>query len=377
MPGLFIQRHAEAAGLYADVSAVYTHMVSAAKQDQTYETEVEEKNGVHTAKVYYQEPKVKIPVWKQLMKTWRFLKANELGIQAVSGSVPNFDLVHVHVLTRLGVIALYFKWKYGTPYVITEHWTRYLNLTQRFKGFFRKFLTRMVVKRAAVVTAVSQDLIKAMQSHGLKNGDYRVIANVVDPVFFETPYAEKNQEVKELLHVSCFTDEQKNISGLLRVVRALSEKRNDFHFTLVGDGEDFESLKSEAARLKIPPHKVEFTGLLEGKPLAEAMAKATALVLFSNYENMPVVINESFVLGVPVFSTNVGGIAEMVDEEHGVLVPKGDEQSLYKALNDFLDNRFSFDPVTIRVEAQMKFSQEAVGKDLLKIYRKALEKKKN
>jgi hypothetical protein len=46
-------------------------------------------------------------------------------------------------------------------------------------------------------------------------------------------------------------------------------------------------------------------------------------------------------------------------------------------LNGFLDNRFSFDPVTIRVEAQMKFSQEAVGKDLLKIYRKALEKKKN
>lgn len=374
MPGLFIQRHAEAVAFYSDVSVIYTHIVSHEYLDQTYEIDFEEKNGVRTAKVYYKAPQVKIPIWTQIIKIQRFLRANERGIKAVSGTVRDFDVVHVHVLTRLGIIALYLKWKYGTPFVITEHWTRYLDLTQRFKGLFRKWMTRMVVKRAALVTAVSMDLIKAMQGHGLKNKDYRLVDNVVDPVFFDMPFSGRNTVVSEFVHVSCFTDEQKNISGLLRVVKSLSEKRSDFHFTFVGNGEDFEILRKEAVRLKIPVEQITFTGLLEGKPLTETMARADALVLFSNYENMPVVINESFVLGIPVFSTNVGGIAEMINDQNGFLVPKGDEKGLVNALNDFLDKKLTFESDKIREIARERFSQETIGKDLLKIYQLALEK---
>lgn len=374
MPGLFIQRHAEAAALYADVCAVYTHMVSDQKLSQTYEVDVEEKNGVRTARVYYQASQVKIPVLKQIAKIQRFLKANDLGIQAVSGTPRDFDVVHVHVLTRLGMLALYLKWKYGIPFVITEHWTRYLNLTQRFQGFLRKKATRMVVKRAAAVTAVSMDLIKAMRSHRLKSKNYRLIYNVADPVFFEVSFFGKKNAVKEFVHVSCFTDEQKNIAGLLRVVKSLSEKRNDFHFTFVGDGEDFGSLKGEVVKLEIPKQSITFTGLLEGEPLAETMAKADALVLFSNYENMPVVINESLVLGVPVFSTDVGGIAEMINSQNGILVDPRDEKGLFKALNNFLDNKFSFDSGAIREGSRKKFSPETIGKYLLDIYQEALGK---
>ena len=373
MPGLFIQRHAEATALYADVSVVYTHLVQSQRLNQTYEIDFEEKNGVRAAKVYYQAPWLKIPLWSQAVKIWRFFRANKLGIKAVSGSNLNFEMVHVHVLTRLGIIALYFKWRYGIPFVITEHWTRYLNLTQRFGGFFRKITTRMVVKQAAVVTTVSDDLKNAMQLHGLKNKDYRVIYNVVDPIFFDILLPVKDEPIKEFVHVSCFTDEQKNISGLLRVVHALSKQRSDFHFTFVGDGDDFMTLKDEANILKIKEPLINFTGLLEGKPLAETMAKADALVLFSNYENMPVVINESFVLGIPVFSTDVGGIAEMINVDNGCLVKKGDEKSLVNTMNDFLDGKLNFDSDKIRKTARSKFSQEAIGKDLMNIYRMAME----
>lgn len=374
MPGLFIRRHAEAVALYTDVSVVYTHVVSQDKAGQNYEIEIEEKNGVRAAKVYYREPGVKFPLWYQAAKALRFFKANRLGIKAVSDSAKSFDLIHVHVLTRLGMMALYFKWRYGIPYVITEHWTRYLDLTRGFKGFFRKWMTRMVVKQAATVTTVSKDLMTAMQSHGLRNKAYRLIYNVVDPVFFETSLRKKNDVNKEFIHVSCFTDEQKNIAGLLRVVKYLSEKRSDFHFTFVGDGDDFGKMKKEAAKLKIPEQRITFTGLLEGKSLAETMARADALVLFSNYENMPVVINESLVLGLPVISTDVGGISEIVNDRNGFLFPKGDEKGLAKALNGFLDHELTFDSDKIRKEAREKFSQKAIGNELLKIYRMAIDK---
>ena len=283
MPGLFIRRHAEAAAQHTDVSVIYTHAVTGDKLCQTYEVDFEKKNGVKTAIVYYQASQVKIPGLKQIDKIYRFLKANELGFRTVSGTPRDFDVVHVHVLTRLGILALYLKWKYRIPFVITEHWTRYLASHQQFRGVLRKKATRMVVKRAAAVTAVSNDLIEAMQNHKLKNKNYHLLYNVVDKVFFDVPFSRKENGKRELIHVSCFNDEQKNISGLLRVVKLLSEKRSDFHFTFVGDGEDFSSLKRKATDLNIPVQVITFTGLLEGKSLAETMAKADALVLFSNY----------------------------------------------------------------------------------------------
>lgn len=379
MPGLFVQRHAEAVARFAKVALVYAHGVEAKDAVPVYEVNYEVKAGVRTARVYYRLPRLQLPLISPAVGLWRFYRANIKGIRKVKLSGEKFDVVHVHVLTRLGLLALFYKWLYKAPYVITEHWTRYLDLRKEFKGFFRKQFTRLVVRQAAVVTTVSNDLTQAMKSHKLLHSDYRVIHNVVDATFFEV--AEKKmaskQETgqKELVHVSCFTDVHKNISGLLRVIKKLSDNRDDFHFTLVGEGEDLEKMKIYARTLKIPEKALTFTGLLEGKALAETMANAEALVIFSNYENMPVVINESFVLGVPVFSTNVGGIAEMVNDTNGRLVPKGDEAALFHVLNDFLDGKINFQKDRIKAYAWNNFSPGAVGKVLLTIYEEALNKR--
>jgi glycosyltransferase involved in cell wall biosynthesis len=377
MPGLFIQRHAEAIAPYACAAVVYAHGVKPEGQKiPLYEVVVEEKNGVRTVRVYYRLPKCSFAPVAGVAGLYRFYRALQKGIRSARLENEKFDIVHVHVLTRLGFVALFYKWFRGTPYVITEHWTRYLPLRNEFHGFLRKRLTRMVVKNAGTVTTVSEDLKQAMQRHGLRHPDYRVIYNVVAPPFFEVSATDSgaSQERKELVHVSCFTDVHKNISGLLRVVKKLSENRNNFHFTLVGEGEDLEKMKQYAGELHLLPEVVTFTGLLEGRDLAETMAQADALVIFSNYENMPVVINESFVLGVPVFSTDVGGIAEMVNKTNGRLVPKGDEEALTRVLNDFLDGKLPFDRKAVRQQARARFSPEAVGKDLVGIYEDVLEK---
>ena len=376
MPGLFIQRHAEATARFARTAVVYAHgVVASDKKVPLYEVCEEEKNGVRTVRVYYRLPRCKIAPVASFTGLFRFFRAVGEGIKRARPNGERFDVLHVHVLTRLGVVALFCKWRRGTPFVITEHWTRYLSLRNEFRGFLRKTVTRRVVKNATVVTTVSEDLSAAMQRHGLRHPDYRVIYNVVDKVFFEVPVPDfsRKGKPKELVHVSCFTDRHKNISGLLRVVKKLSETRDDFHFTLVGEGEDLNNLKAYATKLEIPEKMLTFTGLLEGRPLAETMAGADALVIFSNYENMPVVINESFVLGVPVFSTDVGGIAEMVTPARGRLVPKGDENALTAVLTAFLEGKTNFDRAEIKRFGWERFSPEAVGNDLLKIYRDAVK----
>jgi len=373
MPGLFIQRHAEAANRECHVGVVYTHVVEHEDASKIYNLDVDVINGVPTAKVYYKNPKRNIPLITQLVKAFRFYKANYLGIKEIKGQLGEFDLVHVHILTRLGLIALYYKWMRKKPFVVTEHWSRYLDLTAAFHGRIRKAITKIVVQNAAVVTTVTKNLADAMKNHGLKNKNYRVLANVVAEPFFDHNVIVKKADKRIITHVSCFEDKSKNVSGLLRVIQSLAKERNDFVFRMVGDGMDFAELKQYATDLGLNESQIVFTGLLESEELVKEMAVADLLVIFSNYENFPVVINESLTLGIPVFATSVGGIPEYVNNGNGRLLNAGDEADLKKLLHQYLNNQIVFDNQKIRGQSFNLFSPETIGKDLLSIYSQAIQ----
>jgi hypothetical protein len=144
----------------------------------------------------------------------------------------------------------------------------------------------------------------------------------------------------------------------------VSLERKDFIFKLVGEGMDLEAMKKYAIELGIDKNMVVFTGLLEGKALVTEMASADLMVVFSNYENFPVVINESFVLGVPVIATRVGGIPEFVTDDKGRLIKPGDEKALEKLLIAYLNKKLSFNNNLIRSQSRDEYSPEKIGKDI-------------
>jgi len=376
MPGLFIQRHIEAANKYCKVGVVYTHIVDKNEdQEELYDIDFQAVNGVPTAKVYYLSSGCKIKPIKKLINILRFFKANNIGIKEVEKTIGKPELIHVHILTRLGIIAWYYYFIKKIPFVVTEHWSRYLDLTGDFKGTLRKYVTRKVAKRASCVTAVTENLAVAMKSHGIDNKNYVILPNVVDDSFLDNYPGEKEiSDKKTFLHVSCFEDKSKNISGLLRAISKLSILRNDFVFRMVGDGMDYNSLTSYSKELGLPESVIQYTGLLEGKQLVKEMQNADVLVIFSNYENMPVVINESLSLGIPVIATKVGGIPEVVVEQNGILIDPRDEDQLLKSFNDILDEKLIFNMDNIKKQAINRYSSQAVGKVLMNIYQESLNK---
>lgn len=373
MPGLFIRRHAEAVNRFCQVGVVYTY-ISKQEKIRGFDVDFGVINGIPTAKVYYNNPRYNIPVISGIVKGYRFFQAWHKGIKRVSKEFGDFDLFHIHILTRPGIMALWYKWVHGKPYVVSEHWSRYLSETDNFKGWFRKRITRLVVKNAETVITVTQNLADAMQSHKLRNKNYRVLANVVTDDFLNYPVKKNLEEKKEstFIHVSCFEDKSKNISGLLNMIRSMANKRNDFIFKLVGEGKDINFLKQYARDIGLTEETVVFTGLLEGKNLVKEMASAGLLVVFSNYENFPVVINESFALGIPVIATRVGGIPEFVNNSNGRLIDAGDEVALEKHLTDYLEGKLSFDNQKIRAESNDIFSPEKIGRELCDIYSECL-----
>lgn len=361
MLGLFVHRHAVAANRCCTVGTVYTH-VDTEKVIDGFDVDFQIVDSVKVVRVYYNASAN--PVGKAL----RFWKANRMGINRLIQEMGTFDVIHVHILTRLGLVALYYKWTKGVPYLISEHWSRYLSLTNGFHGFFRKLLTRWVVKNAEMVTVVTQNMMNAMKGHHLANSNYRLLANVVDKPFLTTsPKVGKLKGRKKLLHISCFEDVSKNVSGIVRVLSRMKE-RDDFEFHFIGDGIDFGMIKELTDDLKLDKTQIVFHGLMDSHQIATEMADADLLVMFSNYENFPVVINEAFCMGIPVLATSVGGISERVNKTNGILITPGDEQALENELTAFLDEKYNFNIQKLRAQSRDEFSAKTIGDELCKIY---------
>jgi glycosyltransferase involved in cell wall biosynthesis len=340
-----------------------------------YEIITSIENNTHVVRIYYKRFASDAGFIGNFVRLFRFFRAYWLGFRNLRDFSP--DLLHVHVLTRLGFIALFYKLFTRTPYVITEHWSRYFPQNDSFKGLLRKDMTRHVVHYASAVVAVSEKLKKAMIDKNLYNLDFRVIPNPVDMDKFNI--ADEAQEQKPLkktiIHISCFEDKSKNISGLLKVIKQLSLKRNDFECFLVGEGPDRIEMKKLAQDLELLDKFVFFSGLKEQNGLVELIRKADFLVLSSYYETFGSVVIESLACGVPVLATDVGIVSEVLDERNGMIIPPGDKKALEAAIDLMLGKCRNYDKGQIRKSVTARFNNKIIGEQLYQLYVEILTKR--
>ena len=136
---------------------------------------------------------------------------------------------------------------------------------------------------------------------------------------------------------------KKGFADLIRACRLLMERGKSFRCEIFGEGPLEEQLREQIAQLDLQG-RVELPGAKPQHEIRTRLAVASVFVLPSvidpdgGMDNLPTVIMEAMAAGLPVISTAVGGIPEMViQSETGFLVPPGDVAALADAIERLFD----------------------------------------
>ena len=328
--------------------------------------EVKEIEGAHHThvQIYIRPPKI------NTIRKLKMLRMYQYGLRYIKKRFFEPELIHLHVTYPLGQVALLWKNLFGYKYVLTEHWTIYQPQNKEvLVGRLKKKIVK-IANNASLIMPVSLDLQHCMEGHGVHNR-FKVIYNLVNTDIFKLGTPQPSGK-KQMLHISTLRDEAKNFSGILRVIERLRQQRDDFELHVIHDYDapEFKAFVKE--------HHLEDCVIFHGKKtsaeVALAYQNADFFVLFSNFENLPCVIVEAFASGIPVLSTAVGGIAEILSSERGILIPQGDEDALLQGMNILLDHSLEYNREAIRQYAISTFSNEIIGRQIFETYKEVIRK---
>lgn len=353
--GNFIQRHAEAVTEMHHVHVLYITSLDGHRGAPAVEQS--KINGVSTTIIYCGKG------WANKYRAFRF------GAHVLfEKEQQHFDLIHHHVLWPHSWQARWLHSKYKIPYIVTEHWTGYDQSRSRQRHPLIKTLSQFGAAKAFAICPVTQNLASTLKEYGI-TANYRVVPNVVDTDLFNLTHAE-HQRVR-FLHVSSLVDDQKNISGMLRVWKKISDKFPDAHLTIGGDG-PFQFWKKSADDMGIHAESISWFGEQTWQEVAAKMQASHYLLMFSNYENLPCVIVEAMACGLGIISTRVGGISEHINSDRGLLIGPGNEDELYSAIEHTCLQPDLFNRESLRQYAVQHFSKKAIAAQFDSIYREAL-----
>ena len=248
------------------------------------------------------------------------------------------DLVHAHSSKAGAVARLAKPGQPRVPVVYTPHGFA-------FAGHFRSRAERLAYREAERALGLLTNRIscvcqaEARLAHRIAGTRrIRVVYNGV-PLAPDGAPSDEMERVRQLGPVVCtlgLMRAGKGVETLIDAAPAVLASHPDAQFTIWGEGPEADALLDRARR-----HGVERATHFLGPavdPLV-ALRGSSVFVMPSWRESFPYVVLEAMSAGLPVVSTDVGGVREAItDGEHGFLVPPQDAGSLARAVTQVLDD---------------------------------------
>lgn len=199
-----------------------------------------------------------------------------------------------------------------------------------------KFICRLIFKYAYKIVTPSKYLEKEFSLYGYET---IYIPNYVEINNYQ--YTQRNKNNMRLLYVRAISKVY-NPMMLVKAVELLSLKYSNVHIDFVGPDKGDNTLNE--MNIYISKKKLEKSITIHGYMDKESWKKLSqecdVFINTTNVDNMPLSLIEAMALGLPIISTNVGGIPFLIkDNYNGLLVNKNDHVELSEAIEKlYLDN---------------------------------------
>lgn len=228
------------------------------------------------------------------------------------------DIVHSHLEMFYSYMYCIFKKR---PLVQTVH-----SSPERIVNLKIKIFTKLLGKNLMYIGC--SEYVKDRLKNILTNTKEQITVIYNPIILSEYQLCKKKSEgTFTYLHIARLT-KIKNQKLLLDAFKLVYTDNPDSKLVIVGDGEQRDMLKKYVYDLQIETN-VFFLGKRDDIPYI--LREADVYVLSSESECCPMTILEAMAVGVPIVSTNVGGIKEIV-KDAGILVETGKAKELAKAM---------------------------------------------
>ncbi len=285
-----------------------------------------------------------------------------LGLmESIQHMVPKH--VHAHWATYPSTSAWLLSKRLELPFSFTAH---------AHDIFLEDHLLSEKMASAKFTVAISKFNHAYLCEHvrGAREAKVEIVHCGVSPHLF--PYLRANRESKRILAIGRL-DEIKGFSHLVSACGILKNRGVDFECDIVGSGPLEAAMREQIGALGLTD-KVRLLGARKQEEVRAFLQSATMFVLPSvvtsrgDRDGIPVAMMEAMASGLPVVSTRVSGIPELVeDEQTGLLSDPGDAHSLATAIERMLKD----DSLRERLAAQARVWVEHdfdVKKEARKLY---------
>lgn len=259
---------------------------------------------------------------------WQMFYFLEAGVLAHHLTRHGVDHLHNHFADSSCTVAMLTAEIAGLPFSLTMHGPGIFFAPEHWRIDEK-------IARAGFVACIShfcrsQAMLFSDPAHWHR---LRIVHCGVDPALYAP--APGRSRGKRLLFVGRLAA-VKGIPLLLEALEQVQRDHPDAVLRIIGDGPDRAALEEQARARGLA---AEFLGYRGQAEVAAVLAETDMLVLPSFAEGVPVVLMEAMAAGLPVVTTRVGGVSELVEHEvSGLLCPPGDAETLARQIGRLLSD---------------------------------------
>jgi glycosyltransferase involved in cell wall biosynthesis len=276
--------------------------------------------------------------------------------------VPQVSVVHV-----LAASYFYFFARVVPAVLISRFFGR--RVIVNYRGgeaflFFSKYgwMTRSVLHLCSLITVPSAYLEKCFREQGFACA---IVGNLIDLDRFKF---RQRRQLRPHLLVTRNLEPMYNVQMALQAFEIVKQEHRNARIDIVGTGSEESKLRTWVEEKGLDG--VFFHGAVRNDKMPQYLEQADILLNPTNVDNLPMTLIEAFASGLPVVSTNVGGVPDLVgDPPVALLVEAGDYKEMAEKILCLLTSPDLTQSLIISARRISEdFSWDRIREKLLEVY---------